>query len=297
MTSTNPPQTRRERRFRRLIDRELTGQLPPSHRADVVEHLRANPDARAHYDQGIEAYRALASDDIANVELEQVEQWLFAGPNPVASGPPEPVRKPIYRAWGLWAALTACAALLLWLGPTPAPQPDGLTPKGTTDEHRLMLEVLCGEGPTSMHTATKGCSHTQSMGFAYRVARPDIGADTPMKLSIFGVDARGRVQYYLPTPVDDTVVAAQPGDSQPVAIGVDLKVNHRPGDLRVFGLLSPVAPNVQQIDRIAETLAPTAPAQPGDPPWHQGLDPDLLSNLCPAPANCASAEVFLELTD
>ncbi len=299
---THPPKTRRQRRFGKLIDRELQGRLPASLRPEVREHLRANRDARDHYDRGIEAFRALADDDIAAVELEQVEQWLFDGPDAIAGGPGEPVPTRRFRLWTLWTAVAACAALLLFVDtPSESTQSDEFTARGHDTKPGLALDVLCSKKaaltPDLRPAGQHGCDGDGTMGFAYRVTTDTLHGNTLIYLSLFGVDQYGAIQYYTPTPVDADAIAARRGDNQATALGIDLAINHRPGQLRVFGLLSPNVPTVPNIDRLAEAVMPHPLATAGDLPWHRRIDAAALGEVCPTLDACESAEVSLTIRE
>jgi len=308
------PPNRRERRFRNLIDRELQGRLPASHRQEVMEHLRANTQAREHYDHGITAFRALADDDIAPVELEQVEQWLFDGPDPVSAGGPRLQHETTARRWSLWgvmAGVTASLLLLVWVN-NPPPELDevveaeGFTPRGGSILQRLSLEALCSpQASVGRHHALtnlrpgqqQGCPSDGILGFSYRVRAAEHAVDPPLSLSIFGVDHSSRIQYYAPTPVDPNAVTASVGTTQATPMTVDLAINHHPGNLRVFGLLSRQTPTISAIDQFAEHLESQAPAGFGEKPWHQRLDLPELAALCPNKDACASAELSLTVME
>ncbi|MCB9754122.1 MAG: hypothetical protein H6713_29620 [Myxococcales bacterium] len=304
-------------RYREWIELELQGRLPASVRTRLHDHLRVNPEARAEYDRGIAAFRLLEGreDGVADCELDMVESWLFDGR---VAEEPAPVTAGTARrgwGWGLRGGLALCgaaaAAALLFVWPNGQIEgqrevaPGELTARGHGALRGLELGALCIAADEAGALASRSrprpaaqapCSLDDALGFEYRVRAQGELATGPRALSLFGVDEDGRVQYYAPTPVDAAAVPAIVGRAVAAPISVQLSVNHQPGRVQIFALLSPVTPTVNQIDRWASSLQGVV-ASTDDEPWHRRLTPTQLSAVCPQPDDCESAEVTLHLLD
>ncbi len=296
-------------RYREWIELELQGKLSPSLRTRLHDHLRANPDARAEYDRGIAAFRLLegrgGDEEVADYELELVESWLFDGR---VTGEVEAPADEVGRwRWlpGLALSGAVAAALVIVVWPTdqvvdPAPAPEtSMTAKGHGALRGLELGVLCMErdGAVTPRPAGAGpCSLRDALGFEYRARASAALAGEPGVLSLFGVDEDGRVQYYAPTPADAASVTATRGRSTAAPLSINLAVNHRPGRVQIYALLSPVTPTVNQIDRWASSLEGYV-ATTDDEPWHRRLGEAQLAAVCPTLADCESAEATLLLDD
>jgi hypothetical protein len=290
--------TRELARYRRWIDLELVGKLPKRLRLRLHEHLRSNEESRAYYDRGIEAYRSLEGGrDPSHLELSMVQTWL-------ADGLTEAEVEPASRRLGRWAvpglaALGVAAALLLTWGLLPRPRHDDLEARGAARDQGLAIEVMCAsrvaEGIAPMRPAELGsCDVGGLLGFAYRASSHEDVAEGRW-LSLFGIDERGTVLYYAPTPVDSSAIAAEPDSWTAAPMSVDAGVNHSPGTVRVFALLSPESPDVAKIDAWAAMLRDLPAASAGDEPWHQRLGPAAMSSVCRRPELCDSAELSFEL--
>jgi hypothetical protein len=275
---------------RRDIERALLGRVGADARRRLHDRLRSDAQAQALYDRGAEALRALEGGrEPAEFEVDLVESWLRE--DGVIADVAEPVR-PRWR--GLWIALAvvSAAALVVVLRPRAiAPVDDALTAKGPGQGSPLAIDVLCGAAQGSaMHPATEGCAHADTLAFAYRVDDKWSGGDT---LVLFGVDANGEARYYVPTP-DTAAPRAAVGQWHALDRTVRLAVNHRPGRLRVFGLLTDAAPDVDAIDEAAALLSALPSASVGDLPWHERLaGTGGIANSCARSQSCASAELEL----
>jgi len=276
--------------MRREIERALLGQVGADARRRLHDRLRSDVQAQAIYDRGAEALRALEGGRApADFEIDLVEAWLCE------DGVIADVAAPVRPRWrGLWIALAvaSAAALVVVLRPRPiAPAHDELTPKGAGAGAALAIEALCGDAPAgAMQPASEGCAHTDTLAFAVRVDAEWAGGDT---LVLFGVDASGEARYYLPAP-DAPAPTATAGQWYALERTVRLAVNHRPGRLRVFGLLSDAAPDLDAIDETAALLSALPPAAVGDPPWHERLaGAGLVATSCARSQSCASAELEL----
>jgi hypothetical protein len=104
------------------------------------------------------------------------------------------------------------------------------------------------------------------------------------------------VRYYAPTPVDPEGVSVASGAWRAAPLSVRLGVNHAPGPLRLYALLSPQAPTVETVDALAAAVT-EADGAALDAPWHLTANPTLLNALCgPDTGACQSARLDLMLT-
>ena len=158
----------------------------------------------------------------------------------------------------------------------------------------LRIAALLG---AAMALGTFGATLTHQL----RAAAPGVTG----QLTLFGVDSQGRARYYAPTPVAPSAVRVDEGVWQAAPLSVRLQVNHTPGPLRVFALLSPQAPSVEDVDTWAAALASTPTIDPT--PWHRRVgaaptttDPDQIDRLrvlCGAELDrCHSARLELNLS-
>lgn len=284
----------RDARLDRAIERELTTGLSPRRRAALHARLREDPRARARYDRAVLALRVLEGDvDVAPSELDVVGRWLMG-----ERGQPEPAAAP-RRAWSVALAGLVAALVLLWLSPLRDPgalrpwADDGWRSRGGGPEG-LALEVLCGPDdadPAARRVQARDCDLSELMGLAYRVPEGVAG-----QLTVFGVDGRGEVMFYVPTPASAAGVAVEPGRWRPLSLAVRLRTNHAPGPLRIYGLVAPTTATVAEVEAFAAQLAARPAAAFGEAPWIDRVAPASLVRLCPERAgSCTAAELHLTL--
>lgn len=272
--------------FLQLIERDALHGLPSARRAALHDHLRACGACRAHHDRLHDAFRVLEGDPpVGAFELAQVERWVAQDLAP---------RRWSWSRLGLWLApalVAALAALFVFRPAPPVSNRMTLTAKGAGEPPALSVEVLCGDRPSALHAAAPaGCSLDDTLAFAWRPGSASAG-----QLTLFGVDASGRARYYAPTPVEPAGVAVGEAAWQAAPLSVRLRVNHTPGGLRLFALLAPTAPSVEQIDAWAAALA-GAPLEDPHTPWHRALGPEHMRALCgPDGGACHSARLELTL--
>jgi hypothetical protein len=294
----------------RAIERELTVGLSPRRRAALHERLRRDPRGRARYDLAVEALRVLEGDaDVAPFELDLVERWLaddLGAPRPAAER----------RTWPAVLAVLTAALVILWISPLRDPAAlrpladDGFQARGGGPAEGLALEALCGPDEAdaaARRVRARDCGLADLMGLAYRVPEGTEG-----HLTVFGVDAEGDAMFYLPTPVDPSGAAVEPGRWRALHLAVRLRVNHAAGPLRIYGLVAPSMATASEVEALARALAPLPAAEPGDPPWtaRVAAEPDaaaVLARLCPhgsgtsppslspQASRCSAAELQLTL--
>ena len=174
----------------------------------------------------------------------------------------------------------------------------GLVARGRGRSAELELELFCGRPPRPVND--ERCQLDDTLSFAFR---PTARSTGDRVLSIFGVDAEGRVQYYLPTPAASDGASVPAGDSldwRALDFSVDLSVNHGVGDVHLFALLGPRVATVEEIDELAAALEDPAALTSASRPW---LDDPSLSHapvvrgLCPDAEACEGVQVRLQLTD
>ncbi|MEM6294300.1 MAG: hypothetical protein AAGA54_23700 [Myxococcota bacterium] len=285
-------------KFWRSVEEAVSGRLSEKARAKLFEKLRTDEKARADYDLTFDAIRELEQAPVSDAELDLVESWLMAD---VAASPVEAAASWWSKLWsptwiGVGIAAAAAVALVVAL-PSTLPEDDEFGVRGSGDDRALAIDALCPKragGDGLVPAAEYGCALSGTLSFAYRVD-PTAFAGS---LSLFGVDTRGDVQYYAPTPADAASVAATPGTWQPLPMVVTLDVNHEAGDVVLYGLLSAQQPTVDQIDALAAALSSVPKGQIGDPAWHRRLDGNpTLAKLCPTADDCESAELTFDIRE
>ncbi len=278
-------------RLRRLLDRTVLGTLAPGRRQTVVTGLRGSPGAREHYDRAIDGFRALERRAISEVEYDLVEQWLSQDGS--FSPSLAEARPGLLERWLglLGVGVAVAAALVLVFGPLRPSLDQPMGVRGGSHRTALALEALCSAGmdgarlrPATSH----GCAETGTLSFAYRLDPRANGGH----LALFGLDEDGDVMYYLPTPADPDVVGAVEGAWQPLPHVVELEVNHVPGRLRLYGIVSPAPLSIEAIDDAAASLRHMLPATVADAPWHERLPSrSAMAAECTAGGGCQSAEL------
>ena len=282
-------------RMRKLIEQEVLGQLPSRHRERLHDHLRSNTHARGEYDRAIEAFRVLEERDVAQVELDLVERWLF-DERPAAD---EARAGAFGRLWAIVAVTAAAAAAAVLLLRTQlVAEPDEYmgVRDGSGVRLGLAIEALCSASPMAgsdemQPASVSGCPLSGELSFAYRVdaiASLDAGV-----LTIFGVDGSGEVTYYAPTPADAEPIPIEVGRWQALPMTIALDVNHAPGVLRLYGLVTPVALTVDDVDEAASMLR-ARPATRAAWPTRLG-GRGRIARICAPPQACLSAELTFRI--
>jgi hypothetical protein len=273
----------------RSVDRALTGVAAPAEVGGLIAALRDDAAARASYDRGARAMRALERRPVAQTEIDWVERRLEAdGILDAAAAGDAAVRPWSWaRAWWIGASVLAAAAAVLALRP-PAPDRRGddglLVPRGAGDPRAgwLGLSVLCdptGRGAAPLTEVAGGtCPGDGTLAFAVRVDARHRGAE---HLVVFGIDARGEVQYYVPTPDAGAPVVARRDVWTSLDRAVRLPVNHPAGRVRVFAALLPHPASIDDVDAAATALV----GRDDETPWLDRLGP-----AHPLLADCGVAE-------
>lgn len=290
--------SRDTRHWQRQIDRALLGDLGPQSRRELQRTLRDDRRLRADYDRAALALRVFEGEpDLAPYEIDLVESWLVADltrPASAAAVGIESARQ--WWSWRTWlsvaAAAAAAVALLILVGVPPQDAVEDYAGiKGGSGDTALAIEALCGppdalRGDALVAAQELGCSSDDTLTFSYALQDMRGGV-----LSLFGVDADGDPMYYAPIPDDLESIVVKPGHWRAVGAGVRLNVNHAAGITRLYGLVSPVAPTIAQIDTMAASLATAAPATDGNTPWLEHVDPAVVRALCPVRSRCHTAEL------
>lgn len=254
------------------LERALTGRAHANDVGKLVAGLRDDPGLRAAYDRGALAMRTLEGAAIAEVEIDWVERWLEA--DGTLGGAPQ-TTSPRWLRDHLWvwvAALAAGAAVLALRPPTPpSDRDDELQPRGLSAHPQagwLGVSVLCdgGRGPQAPLEESAVCPIDASIGFAVRVDARHHGGE---HFVLFGVDERGDLQYYLPTPDTPAPTLLDRDRWIPLSRAVRLSVNHTPGRVRVFAGMLAHPPTLDALEDAARVLA----RDPGDDetPWIERL--------------------------
>ncbi len=307
------------------LERSLLGEGGPSLRTQVRERLRHDAQARQVYDDYFTALELLeqgssakaASPEEAHFSLSAEEQeWLAEGFFQARARVTDPAPRVAWRSWLPWVFAAAATFLLVavwqWgrargegavedrvaVAPplaTATGPGAGLVARGRGRQAELEFEIFCG--PELAPVNDGRCALDEEMNIAARAtgSRDYEGARS---LTLFGVDEAGRVQYYLPTPVDAAGLALPAGAWEMPEHAVRLEVNHRAGQLRIFGLLAPRTARVEEVDAMAELLreAPDAPSAAGT--WIDLIarrDAELAAQLCPESQACEAVYTELRL--
>jgi hypothetical protein len=303
--------------LRRSLERELIDGLAAKPRRALIERLRGNATLRRAWDRAIASFRALEQREVSQTELDQVERWLFedlADEGLLAAAPaPARTRRSVTLA-AMFAALASTAALLVVLVPGDESGGAGLAAHGMISDELvargglaharpLALELVCGK--PARPAAQRGCTTDELLGFSIRLGDETLDAraaaalaEAPLHLAVFGIDERGELLYYTPTPAEhasELVRLGEPAHALPLAIR--LGINHRSGRVRVYALAGEQPVDVATIERWAAALHVQPPAGIDDPPWHLRLAPSLLGPACQRLDRCASAQTELWLTD
>ncbi|MFO0636371.1 MAG: hypothetical protein U0168_26370 [Nannocystaceae bacterium] len=271
--------------------RAALGELDDAATAALLRRLSHDGPARARYDRAIAAMRLLERSDVAEVELDVVERWL------AADGVFAP--RPAARRWPvLLTGVLAAAAAVLWLRRLPPDAShDGFQPRGAGQATALSLQLLCDHGGAAaprVEAARGRCPRDGTLAFAVRLDPHHAGGRA---IVLFGVDAAGEVQYYLPNPDDAAVPALEPGTWQPLSRAVRLDVNHVAGPLQVYAAALPAAPTLDAVDAAAAALRRRVGRDDDDRPWSARLpaQAELLAGC--GGDRCAFAQADLLVTE
>jgi len=278
----------------------------------VRDRLRRDGRARAHHDRLHAPLRALSRDDVSAFELDEVGAWLARdlGIEPLdvpANSPANSVA--IWRA--AWVAIGVL--VLAWVGWRGSDRwqearggalgehvavASGLRARGAGERPALAFEALCG--PRIRFARPDGCRIDEELTFAFALdptpAMDRAADDGTAQLVLFGLDEAGDVAYYAPTPSGHRPVAARVDDQswRSVGFGVQLHVNHVPGQLRVFALWTTHPATVADVDRWAARLRSDTPDPSDQRPWTERAGV-IGSHLCPVAEACAAAQLELNL--
>jgi hypothetical protein len=272
------------------LERALTGHAQARDVGKLVAGLRDDPRLRAAYDRGALAMRTLERAAVSEVEIDWVERWLEADGTLGSAAAPTPTR------W-LWigvAALAAGAAVLALRPAAPGGEPDDpLQARGMHGHPQagwLAVSVLCddGRGAETALVEASSCSIDASIGFATRIDARHHGGE---HFVLFGVDEGGELQYYLPTPDVAAPTLLARDRWIPLDRAVRLRVNHRPGRVRVFAGMLAHPPTLDALEDAAAALA-REPASAGDEiPWIERLGPGHRLTADCAFGRCLGAEL------
>jgi len=264
-------------RIRRLFAVGMT----PSAERSLFEAVTGCAVCGEHYRQHQRLEDALcAADDGPSVfALERVEARLLA-----ASGAAQPGRGP--WSWLLLPAGAAALALLL-IAIWPAGQP----------EHRVSLGAQVELAPVEWASRGGGDAALSKVGVRmFRVQAQDKGVEEEGPLSIddvvtftytnvasdvgyltlVGVQEGGLLLWYYPDHGEGESISID-GDriDEPLADGIRLGVNHRPGWLRISALFSAAPLGREEVEAAMERLGP----EPSELQPLSGLDEEVLEHV------------------
>lgn len=260
--------------------------LTPADAHALHTHLAECDLCRARYDRLALAARAVSSPDQPRSAGERAFgeaaflgalDAMLAEESPAA--PPAPVIE--LSAWRqrraqLGAALIALAACALAVWGIPrGEQPDKADEFSARSAQRLphervphatpvaRVEVFCvtrdAAGAarfTGAEDAPLGalvCAQDAELQLAYMLPKD---AATLRYAAFFGIDERGEVLWYGPSPASPGPLRAEAsGEVVPAGETLRLSVNHAPGMVRVFGLFSPTPLELAQLEGLLRSPA------------------------------------------
>ena len=258
---------------RRAIARAVAGELSVDAERTLREHLRGCSVCRAHYDQVASMAEALAlgagrADQRAN---DRARARLVAGLD--ASVAPRGQRRglPFRWKWTAVGLVPAAALAVFFLRPAPAPAPTVAMRGGAeTSESGAPAALLIfasrkdvgsGHGPIRM-VAELPASGEGRVSLDDYVQFSVRGLHAPAFVTVVGVDDSGEVHTYVPRAGAPPPHLAPSSGAVSLGASIDLARGHRPGRLRIYGLLSaePLPP-----ERVRAAAAQVDRALPGAP--------------------------------
>lgn len=186
---------------------------------------------------------------------------------------PSPSAEEGARPYGQYAVAAAvvllAAASLVWLSPTVFDGgDDGFSPRSASSPtgggdaeaasaHQVGVQAFCAErtsegveftGPAEAPLGLVGCPLDAELKLAYRNRSPEF-----RYAAFFGVDQKGTIYWYGPTPSAREPVGIDAGDRlRPVGESIRLEVNHRPGSVRVVGVFSAEPIDFERLEGLVE---------------------------------------------
>lgn len=296
------------------LERWFGGKLNRRQRAEFELECQHDPKLRVEYDHLFTFLRALDENlEVSPLELELVETRLFSDTPQSAEATAPEARTPTL----IWVAALAlvAAGLFLLLVPSLSGQDDesrthgrgiayvppntalgvghGLVARGGLPGHGLAVEFFCAT--PALPILDERCALNLDLSFAFKVEPSKSGPSDPEAvLSLFGIDERGELMYYFPTPADQILPQVKGDQWTAVEHSVQLDVNHAPGRVRMFALWSPQAPKVADIDAFHHALKDQALDEHTS--WTSRLPLELLQRICGPSDDCRTARSELLIT-
>jgi hypothetical protein len=248
MNTEEQPRGADHRRALARLRRATLGRASHRELAQLAQHLKWCGLCRETYDRQVEVDRELARLSGAETELVPLERAL-ARAAILETAVEAPRRGRSWRLWvGLSAAVTIALLLLLLLpvllrddGP-PASKPPEFAVRGAD---AVALRLYCIDPgapaggkfrPASADGGVLGCRLRESLKVTYLNAAEKPGY---RYLWVVGLDQELSIKWYYPTPGAPSGVAIKATrELAPLPDMIRLEVNHRPGQVRVFGVFS-----------------------------------------------------------
>lgn len=295
----------RRARIRRMMELACLGQLPARRWERLRAELLAHEGLRREYDAMAAALRCLEDRPVASGEQALVEGVLLG------ADPREPsASRALGRNVGLGVALTALAVVALALVVAPGwrsgsgfgalegqrgPSDEQFAVRGSPLSPALGVMLVCGPpgaGSQALVDASPdGCGIGDVMTLAYRL--PADGELDSGYVSAFGLAEDGRILYYAPTPTEPQALSVSSKQFAASEVSVRLSVNHEPGEVHVFAMVSRHPVSLGVLELAAHELASRAP-DPDSPDWTLGLSFPTRSVLC-SERDCLTAQFDLEI--
>ena len=265
---------------RRVIARAIAGELSARAELALREHLSGCAPCREHYDSLARVGAALASRNAQGRAADRARARLVAAlPAPAVLDHRDEARaRPRLPrwAWGALGIVPVLTAALLLLRPVTSPTPP-LPPtpyvanrggeRTEASAPAVLLIFASHKDPARGHGPVRLVAELPGSGEG-RVSLDDYvqfsvrGLHAPAFVTVVGVDDAGEVHTYVPRAGAAPPHITPAASATSLGASIDLARGHRPGRLRLYGLLSaePLSP-----ERVRAAAAQLDRGRPGAP--------------------------------
>ena len=262
---------------RRAIARAVAGELSADAERSLRDHLRGCTACRAHYDQLASTAEAFAlsagradtrADERARARLLEALAAPFDGK---AGGRARPASS--RWTWAAVGLVPAAALAVVLLRPALRSDPAGyqaMRGGGEGAEPSAPAELLIfasrkdtgsGHGPVRL-VAELPASGEGRVSLDEYVQFSVRGLHAPAFITVVGIDDAGDVHTYVPRAGAPPPHPAPSSGAISLGASIDLAHGHRPGRLRIYGLLSAEPLPPEQVRAAAARVDRTRPGAP-----------------------------------